>query len=371
VRDVCGDDDYVLVRILLKTRIPLISSRTSATNCARIYNMSMGDYTRSRQLETGSKGLQMDMEHVWNAFFLHALILDAIRSGTRLSLPNDDVQHSERYSAALCIRNEVYKAAGRPFWNHICDLCSKVVVRDGVPGLYPISHFIPLTVPLPSLTPGLTVLIRAAVVDGVTIGHPCCAIHDCMEPLPGKNIRNAKPRYCQTHQDLEMKCATVDCNNPAISPFKTCSKPDCRRLEENYKATGTSMFQLKARLARNRERLTGKNTLAPFQASAAAEIGLVVDAESAMEALEGDEAVEVEMEIDGTCDGKSGDRRRKLKGRFGRNRTHNDELCVYSCGMIAGRAAMYGSEAPNGVRVSTLVPGMMKRTDYGLQDVPS
>lgn len=139
MRDVRSDDDNVMVRIFPENSISLILSRTSATNCARIYNMSMGDYTRSRQLETRSKGLQMDMEHVWNAFFLHALILDAIRSGTWLSLPNDDVQHSERYSPALCIRNEIYKAAGRPFWNHICDTCSKVVVRDGVPGSYPIS----------------------------------------------------------------------------------------------------------------------------------------------------------------------------------------------------------------------------------------
>jgi len=141
-------------------------------------------------------------------------------------------------------------------------------------------------------------------------------------------------------------------------------------LEESYKATGTRMFQLKARLVCNCERLTGENTLAPFQASAAAEIGLVVDEENAMEVLEGDEAVEVEIDIDDKCDGKSRDRRRKLKGRFGRNRTHNDELCVYSCGMIAGRAAMYGSEAPNGVRVSTHVPRMTKRTDSRSPDVP-
>jgi hypothetical protein len=36
---------------------------------------------------------------------------------------------------------------------------------------------------------------------------------------------------------------------------------------------------------------------------------------------------------------------------FGRRRTHNEELCVASCGVILGRATCYGSEAPNGVRV--------------------
>ncbi|KAH9965569.1 hypothetical protein BGW80DRAFT_1254963 [Lactifluus volemus] len=39
-----------------------------------------------------------------------------------------------------------------------------------------------------------------------------------------------------------------------------------------------------------------------------------------------------------------------VKARFGRKRTHNEELCVASCGVILGRAAFFGSEGPNGVR---------------------
>jgi hypothetical protein len=55
------------------------------------------------------------------------------------------------------------------------------------------------------------------------------------------------------------------------------------------------------------------------------------------------------------CDGKpeTGNRRR-LRARFGRKRTHNEELCVTSCGVILGRATFYGSEAPNGIRVSII-----------------
>ena len=44
---------------------------------------------------------------------------------------------------------------------------------------------------------------------------------------------------------------------------------------------------------------------------------------------------------------------RKVFARFGRRRTHNEELCVASCGVILGRATFYGAEGPNSVRVSS------------------
>jgi hypothetical protein len=63
----------------------------------------------------------------------------------------------------------------------------------------------------------------------------------------------------------------------------------------------------------------------------------------------------LEVDEDGICDGKDDGGNQKLKARFGRRRTHNEELCVASCGVILGRATFYGSEAPNGVRVSALL----------------
>lgn len=55
------------------------------------------------------------------------------------------------------------------------------------------------------------------------------------------------------------------------------------------------------------------------------------------------------------CDGKSDTGNRKLRARFGRRRTHNEELCVASCGIVLGRATFFGSEALNGVRVCQLL----------------
>ena len=58
------------------------------------------------------------------------------------------------------------------------------------------------------------------------------------------------------------------------------------------------------------------------------------------------------IDENGICDGKPETGNRSVKARFGRRRTHNEQLCVASCGVILGRATFFGSEAPNGVRVS-------------------
>jgi hypothetical protein len=58
------------------------------------------------------------------------------------------------------------------------------------------------------------------------------------------------------------------------------------------------------------------------------------------------------VDANGNCNGKPEQGNQTVKARLGRKRTHNEELCVASCGAILGRATFYGSEAPNGVRVS-------------------
>jgi len=69
---------------------------------------------------------------------------------------------------------------------------------------------------------------------------------------------------------------------------------------------------------------------------------------------------EIAIDTNGICDGKPETGNRTVRARFGRRRIHNEELCVTSCGAILGHAPMYGSEAPNGVRVSvvslTIIP---------------
>ncbi|KAJ7429546.1 hypothetical protein B0H11DRAFT_2405433 [Mycena galericulata] len=65
--------------------------------------------------------------------------------------------------------------------------------------------------------------------------------------------------------------------------------------------------------------------------------------------LDSDDSDNEEIEYPG-CDGKPEKGNRVLRARFGRKRTHNEQLNCFSCGIIAGRATFFGSEAPNGVR---------------------
>ncbi|GJE98506.1 hypothetical protein PsYK624_147380 [Phanerochaete sordida] len=90
------------------------------------------------------------------------------------------------------------------------------------------------------------------------------------------------------------------------------------------------MFRLKQRLERTRA--TQADSLGLSNTSATDDLELLVDK-------------------DGLCDGdKPETGNRHTRARFGRKRTHNEELCVASCGIILGRATFFGSEALNGVR---------------------
>lgn len=62
----------------------------------------------------------------------------------------------------------------------------------------------------------------------------------------------------------------------------------------------------------------------------------------------GDQEIEV---TEDNCGGKPVGGNQKLHAHFGQQRTHNDELCVASCGVILGCTTFYGSEAPSAVHV--------------------
>lgn len=104
------------------------------------------------------------------------------------------------------------------------------------------------------------------------------------------------------------------------------------------------MFQLKHRLAR----LKVSQPNDPY-----ADLPDLVEAdEDAEDRGQGSSAhsdEEVVIDVNGICDGKSDKGNTSVRARFGRKRTHNEELCVASCGVILGHATFYGSEAPNGV----------------------
>ncbi|KAF8588323.1 hypothetical protein K439DRAFT_1276670, partial [Ramaria rubella] len=77
------------------------------------------------------------------------------------------------------------------------------------------------------------------VTDGMSLGHPCCAVHDCKEALP-----MSKHHFCERHLSCMTICAVEVCSAVAESGFCTCSEPSHRAAETRYKEHGTAMFQL-------------------------------------------------------------------------------------------------------------------------------
>ncbi|EPQ54160.1 hypothetical protein GLOTRDRAFT_44279 [Gloeophyllum trabeum ATCC 11539] len=298
-----------------------VVSWTSATNCARIHNLMLSPMSYSLLMpEDWPVKLPLDVDKVWDAFFLYSLLLDHDERHTCLELRHDAPSQWERLRPAVRARNLAMAGPGQPEWNHACDLCCWVSEDEE----------------------GQLWAVRSVVTDGVSIGHPCCAVHDCQEPLmPMKGAR-----YCRLHAGYETKCAVISCDKAAEVGFATCATKEHREMEKHKTQAGKAMFQLKRRL----ERLHVSQTHDSLSTSAPVDDPLYsLDVEGTGTA---DEEATIDSEdVPALCNGKPPTGNRKYKAQFGRRRTHNEELCVTSCGVIIGRATFFGSEAPNGVRV--------------------
>ena len=172
----------------------------------------------------------------------------------------------------------------------------------------------------------MAVALRATVSDGITIGHPCCARHDCKNPLPTQ-----RSRFCVEHASFSSLCAVTTCSRSVELNFQTCSLPEHRKLENIGLEQYTALFQLRRRLDKLKTSHVEDSV------------------ESPLATLHADELVEVDAHAE--CAGKSPEGNIKLRAVFGRRRTHNEQLCVATCGIILGRATFFGSEGPYGVVV--------------------
>ena len=83
---------------------------------ARIYNLSLSDIPDARPLA---------VDTVWNAFYIHALLLNSVRTAQSLIVPHHG-SHTSRLMAALEKRNADMANTGQPQWAHACDMCEKV-----------------------------------------------------------------------------------------------------------------------------------------------------------------------------------------------------------------------------------------------------
>lgn len=166
------------------------------------------------------------------------------------------------------------------------------------------------------------------VIDGVTVGHPCCGEPNCKVPLA-----NNHDRFCPTHASLNQICAVVHCSLPVIPGRKTCALADHKAIEDVHNDRGQARFQLKERLRR---------ALLAYLHDA-----LLVDVSNVSELVEDDNAEE-DFVFNGQGQPipvKEHTTRKKLRAQFGRKRTHNEQLIVAPCGIIIACETFFHAEA--------------------------
>ena len=99
--------------------------RVSAANLARAYDADTPD--RENRIPISWRySLDMNTGTVWDAFFLHGLIMDSLDREETLELPHNGEDQSTRIDVALEHRNVRMVGPGQEYWNHACSRCCEI-----------------------------------------------------------------------------------------------------------------------------------------------------------------------------------------------------------------------------------------------------
>jgi hypothetical protein len=248
------------------------SYRTSATNCARLYNLSLSDTV---PLGDWAFGFSVTTEQVWDAFVILALLEDHQSRSKTLVVPHIGAQ-KDCFTDALRAQNLRFRLHGQPELWHYCKKCLRVY-QDGKK-------------------------VWVVIIDGVTVGHPCCAVHNCKVPL-----ENNRHRYCPQDAHQNTICAVVGCNSLVMTDSRMCSEPAHQEVERVHRERGQARFQLKERL--QRALVAHPNDVIAKEGKDLADV---------------DDNVE-DFEIGGS---ERSTKKEQIRAQLGQRRTHNEQVIV-------------------------------------------
>jgi len=105
--------------------------RTSATNCARIYNTSFTNESIQGSVPAvWHVSLEMDVDHVWDGFYIYSLLLDHAERDAVLYLDHNAPSQAKRIRPALQACNHRMRGTGQEEWSHACELCAWAYVYE-------------------------------------------------------------------------------------------------------------------------------------------------------------------------------------------------------------------------------------------------
>lgn len=107
----------------------------SATNCAKVYNLSFsGRETRQLEERGWPWGFKLKTEHVWDGFVVLSLLRDCETRQRCLEVPHVGLQ-KDRFTAAMKQRNLRIVQEGQPEIDHWCRKCIRTFRERNPDGL--------------------------------------------------------------------------------------------------------------------------------------------------------------------------------------------------------------------------------------------
>ncbi|PBK83279.1 hypothetical protein ARMGADRAFT_945016, partial [Armillaria gallica] len=153
----------------------------------------------------------LDMQTVYEAFFLHAVLLDAYNRHEPLELPHAGPQR-DHLVAALDSRNKRMIGTGQEFWAHRCKKCMHLIQGPD----------------------GKIYAVDAGVMDGTTMGHTCCSVDASEVGICRIDLLTPKDRFCPQHSDRKDKCFVKECQLPPEKKDKRRTHKGMRELVSRY-----------------------------------------------------------------------------------------------------------------------------------------
>ena len=333
-----GEHQFVEMKVVSLWINMMLLSWTSATNCTRLYNLAIGGQHPLPDTPVPWQfSFSVTSDQVYNGFTILSLLEDCQLHCQILTVPHGGPA-KERFKAAVQAQNNRMRLYGQPELRHHCLTCTRFFEGKCLNFIYlPFQKLGIDSLVLLLFTTGNR-KVFVAVIDGVTIGHPCCAIHNCHLPL-----ENNQHRFCTVHQGQEAVCAVIGCSELARPSHKTCKHPDHEKVEGVHNDRGQARFQLQERLCR-------AHIAHPNDA-------LGTDIVDASDLVDGEDVVEAfDVAQDGqTLPAEDPTRRPKICAQFGCRQTHNEQLIVAPCGIIIVWKTFYSAEAVTTVVVSWVV----------------
>lgn len=182
--------------------------------------------------------------------------------------------------------------------------------------------------------------VDAGVMDGTTMGHTCCSVDASEAGICRIDLLTPKDRFCPQHSDRKDKCFIKECQLP---PEKKDKSLACSTLAHRKRE-----LELRRRTHKGMRELVSRYLRRPRDAREDGDRVNVV--ESRPSAAEGSSTDSYQANVGTLLAAHKV--LSTIIGRLNRKWTHNEQLFVRPCGVIASRCTFYHVEGLESCNVS-------------------